>query len=235
MLKRISLTIDGEILSRVDRLVDSGVMKNRSQAISALASSALREMSVSKAFVLAGKNHFLLEKILHWLKKNGIVKAVIAAGKNDEIAKSFGNGSGLGMELAYLHDEGKGTALAIEGAKALLKEPFVLCYSDVFCEELMLKDLLSFHDMQKTPCTLVLTWSKQPSKYGVAKMLGARIIDFEEKPSSAEGFLINAGIAVCNPSVFSLFEGPSFEKDALPAMAKQGNLSGYAYYGKWTH
>ncbi len=235
MLERISLTIDGEILSRVDRLVDSGAMKNRSQAFAVLVSSALREMSVSKAFVLAGRNHFLLEKLLLWLKKNGITKAVIAAGKNSEIKQKFGDGSAYGMEITYSEDENKGTALALEKAKGFLREPFLLCYSDVSCEDLSLKDLLSFHDMQKTPCTLVLTWSKQPSKYGVAKMLGARIIDFEEKPSSAEGFLINAGIAICNPSVFNMLEGSSFEKNALPSMARQGNLSGYAYYGKWTH
>ncbi len=227
--------METELLKRIDTLVDGEGLKNRSQTISLLLRDALKGMAIGKAFVLAGKNNFLLEKILAWLKKNGIRKVIIATGKNNSLEERYSDGSKMGLQIEYSFDENKGTAFALKKAKNSLKEPFLLCYSDVFCEELVLKDLLSFHNMQKSDCTLVLTWSKHPSKYGVAKMLGAKIIDFEEKPSSAEGFLINAGIAVCNPSVFELLEGTSFEKNALPAMAREGNLSGYAYYGKWMH
>ncbi|MEM4255440.1 MAG: sugar phosphate nucleotidyltransferase [Candidatus Norongarragalinales archaeon] len=234
MLTRISLTMEKELLGRIDALVDGETMKNRSQTVSLLLRNALKGMSVGKALVLAGKNNFLLDKILGWLKKNGITEVVIAVGKDENLRRKLESWE-KGMNKEYSFDENKGTANAIKKAKHFLKEPFLLCYSDVFCEDLVLKDLLSFHNIQKAKCTLVLTWSKQPSKYGVAKMLGAKIIDFEEKPSSAEGFLINAGVAVCNPEVFDSLEEPSFEKNALPAMAAQGSLSGYVYYGKWVH
>ena len=236
MLERISLTIDRRLLEKVDSLVDGEANKNRSQTISALLRKALRGKGVEKALVLAGKKNFLLEKILPWLKKNGIEEVVIAGGQNDSVLNRIKDGKAFGLSIEYSWDENKGTAFALKKAQALLKEPFLLCYSDVFCEDLNLKDLLSFHDSHKNSCTLVLTSSKHPSRFGVAKLLGVKITDFEEKPASAEGFLINAGVAVCNPTVFSFLEGQSsFEKNILPVLAKQGQLFGYVYYGKWVH
>ncbi|MFH1056879.1 MAG: sugar phosphate nucleotidyltransferase [Candidatus Micrarchaeota archaeon] len=236
MLERISLTIDKQLVSSVDKLVDGEVFKNRSQAIAILLKKSLREFSVSKALILAGKNDFLLDKNLVWLKNNGVSQAVIAGGKNESVLNKAKNARSLGIEVEYTWDENRGTAYALQKAKPLLKEPFLLCYSDVLCEDLNLKDLFSFHYSQKTACTLVLASSGRPSKFGVAKMLGSRITDFEEKPASAQGFLVNAGVAVCNPSVFSyLGNGPSFEKNALPQLARNDQLAGYVYYGSWIH
>ena len=235
MISRVSLTIERELLGKVDALVDGEELKNRSQTISMLLRSALKGMVVGKALVLAGKNNFLLERVLEWLKKNGIAQVIIAAGKSSGLMEKYGDGAKQGIEIEYSFDENKGTASALKKTEEKFKEPFLLCYSDVFCEELSLKELLAFHNMQKGDCTLVLTWSKQPSKYGVARLSGAKITDFEEKPSSAEGFLINAGVALCNPGVFGSLEGSSFEKNALPEMARRGSLAGYVYYGKWMH
>jgi len=235
MISRVSLTIERELLGKVDALVDGEELKNRSQTISMLLRSALKGMVVGKALVLAGKNNFLLERVLEWLKKNGIAQVIIAAGKSSGLMEKYGDGAKQGIEIEYSFDENKGTASALKKTEEKFKEPFLLCYSDVFCEELSLKEFLAFHNMQKGDCTLVLTWSKQPSKYGVARLSGAKITDFEEKPSSAEGFLINAGVALCNPGIFGSLEGPSFEKNALPEMARRGSLAGYVYYGKWMH
>ena len=186
--------------------------------------------------MLAGKNNFLLEKILIWLKKNGIDDVVIASGRNKAIAEKIGDGSAMSIRVEYTHDENRGTALALKQARRLLKQPFILCYSDVFCENLNLRDVLSFHDSRKAVCTLVLTSSKHPSNYGVARMMGDKVIGFDEKPTSAEGFLVNAGVAVCNPSVFEHFSREaSFERHVLPSLARQGQLSGFLYYGKWLH
>lgn len=235
MLKRISLTIEGDLLSRVDRLVDGVSLKNRSHTISALLRQAIKEKGVARAFVLAGKNSFLLEKILAWLKRNGIHEVVIACGGNSALKKKISGNAKNGLEITFVTDENKGTALALEKARGFLKEPFLLCYSDVFCEELELRELSAFHEMQKSACTLVLTWSRQPSKYGVAKMEGAKVTAFVEKPHNAEGFLINAGVALCTPGILNNLEGASFEKDSLPTLAKKGGLAGYVYYGKWSH
>lgn len=236
MLERISLTIDKKLLDRIDGIVDGERFKNRSQTIGELLRGALRTKGVEKAFVLAGKKNFLLEKTLAWLAKNGITQAVIASGKDKEVLDRVKDGSKFGLKVEYSWDENKGTSSALEKAKGLLQEPFVVCYSDVFCEELNLKDLFETHEAGKNACTLVLASSNQPRKYGVAKMLGSRITEFEEKPSNAEGFLVNAGVALCNPQVFPfLSNGPSFEKNVLPALARQGQLGGFVYYGKWIH
>ena len=236
VLQRISLTIDQPLLERMDALVESAEYKNRSQAISALLRKTLKGRIVEKTLVLAGKNNFLLEKIVLWLKKNGMEDIVIASGKTDAVERKIGDGKKFGVKIEYVHDENKGTALALKNAQHLLKEPFLLCYSDVFCQDLVLKDLMAYHDLHKGACTLVLTSSPRPTKFGVARLLGEKITGFEEKPSSAEGFLINAGVAVCNPQVFSFLSNePSFEKNALPYIARQGQLVGFVYYGKWLH
>ena len=236
MLERISLTIDRGLLDKIDGMVDGEEIKNRSRAVSLLLRKSLRGRMVEKAVLLAGKKNFLLEKILVWLKKNGIAEVVIAAGRNSEMAAKVKDGKAFGMQIEFSYDDNGGTAFALEKIKSKLREPFLLCYSDVFCPDLLLKDLLSFHDLHKSACTLLLASSSKPSNFGVATMLGEKIIGFDEKPANAEGFLVNAGVAVCDPAILPfLSNGPSFERNALPALAKQGQLNGFVYYGKWIH
>ena len=60
MKERVTLTIDEDVLKRVDSTVDGSTVKNRSHAVEMLISQALAGNSVTKAVVLAaGKSEVL--------------------------------------------------------------------------------------------------------------------------------------------------------------------------------
>ncbi|MFA4946186.1 MAG: sugar phosphate nucleotidyltransferase [Candidatus Micrarchaeia archaeon] len=239
-LERVTVTLDKPLLSRIDARVDGLRLKNRSHAVNHLLRRALSAEDLSKALVLAGSapNLKSLELVLLRLKAFGIFEVYLALSKGGEAAVSrFHDGAALGMELNYLWDEGKGSALALRNAAHLFREEFVLSYADVLYPGLDLEDLHRFHELHGGACTLALASVSDPHNYGVAKLSGSRIIDFQEKPKRTSSYLINAGIAVCDPRVFS-FISPGMkrlEEDLLPVLASRGELYGYAYSGEWKH
>lgn len=234
------MTLDKPLLSRIDARVDGERLKSRSQAVSHLLRKALASESINKALVLAGgkPNLKTLELVLSRLKAFGVLEAFVALSKGGEsVVARFKDGDGLGLDLNYLWDDGKGSAFALNNARHLLKEEFLLSYADVLYPGLDLEDLHRFHELQGGVCTLALASVSNPRDYGVAKLSGPRITEFHEKPKKTSSYLINAGVAVCDPRIFS-FISPgmkSLEVDLLPFLAERGELYGYPYSGEWKH
>jgi NDP-sugar pyrophosphorylase family protein len=78
-----------------------------------------------------------------------------------------------------------------------------------------------------------------PSKFGVAKLKGNKIVDFVEKPSikNAPSKLINAGIYVLTPKVFDYIpsdkEFSMIETEVFPNLIKDEQFYGYVMEGQW--
>lgn len=242
--------MDKTLLGRVDALVDGKHLKNRSQAVTELVSKALEGGVLRKALVLAGGRdgqYFLtdvagkpiLQRVLEQLHDAGLRDINIAVGKNGEkIVALFKNGESLDLNLTYSWGDGsEGTAGAIAKARSFLTEPFLLSYADVLYPGLDVRDLFEFHKANAGVCTLALADVRNPVGLGVVRLQGARIISFEEKPASSKSNLVNAGVAICEPAIFSyLRDGiKSFEKDLLPLISAKEKLMGYAYSGGWYH
>ncbi|MFH1780144.1 MAG: sugar phosphate nucleotidyltransferase [Candidatus Micrarchaeota archaeon] len=245
MVERITITINDKLLKKIDSTVGSNSIRNRSQAISLLLEKSLGKTQEMSALILCGKPEnalkkegglTTLEKILNYLKKNNFTRVILALSTNSQkiidLLKNF-----HGIKIEYVWDEGKGTALALEKAQGLLKETFLLSYADVSYEELDLNDFKDFHNKNKGACTIALAEAKKPLELGVAKLMGSKVIDFEEKPTATDTNLVNAGVALCEPQVFNYINSKttSFEKNLLPLLAKQGKLMGYNYSGEWKH
>jgi NDP-sugar pyrophosphorylase family protein len=81
---------------------------------------------------------------------------------------------------------------------------------------------------------LALTTVEDPSRYGVARLKGRRILGFEEKPAKGKepSRLINAGTYIFDPEIFSHLDADSLE-EVFEQLASQSSLSGYIYGGKW--
>ncbi len=201
-----------------------------------------------KALVEDANGRTVIEKIIFHLKNAGVDHFILILGSEGEkIVGKLKNGADYGVKIEYVWErEPSGSAGALLLARSHLKETFLLSYSDVLYEGLDVKDLLKFHRAQTgAGCTLALTSVKRPSDYGVATLTGNRITQFSEKPGAktahaasgdSESHLINAGLAVCEPSVLThLKKTPaSFERDLLPALAEKDKLYGYVYSGPWT-
>ncbi|MBP7593162.1 MAG: glucose-1-phosphate cytidylyltransferase, partial [Chloroflexi bacterium] len=70
--------------------------------------------------------------------------------------------------------------------------------------------------------------------YGHLSFEGDRIVSFEEKPQTAEGW-INGAFFVLEPEVFDYIEGDEtmFEQEPLSRLAAEGQLMAYKHESFW--
>ena len=260
-LERVTVTVEKNLLSSIDSMAEQGKAKSRSHAFDILLRRALAGQALKKALLLAGGPRDVLlegrskelkplldvggvsvmERIVLHLKKYGIDELVVVLGLHGErIVSRLQNGDQLGVRISYIwenSDTPMGSAGSLRLAQQHFDEPFLLSYSDVLYDELDLSDLYQFHKRGGGACTLALADAGETASFGVAVLSGSRVTDFVEKPPAAQhSHLVNAGVAVCEPSIFSFIPKTgkcSFEKELLPSLADKGKLFGYAYSGKW--
>lgn len=258
MKKRVTLTIEGNVLNQVDKEVDGYKIKNRSHAVELLLLKAMGTNVPKKAFILAGGEGTRLKPITHeipkplvplhgkpvieysldLLKKFGIKDIIISVGfKKEKIKEYFGDGKRFGVDITYVEENKPlGTAGPLKLAKKFLKSSFIACNADEL-KEIDLMDMFMFHKENNAFGTIALTSVEDTSKYGVAKLAGNKILDFVEKPpkEKAPSNFINSGLYILEPEVIDdIPEGfAMLEKDVFPKLARDGKLFGYPFSGYW--
>jgi len=254
MKERVTLTIDRDLLQKVDASVNNIDIKNRSHAIEMLLVKALGENRPLHAIILAGgkggclenlpccmrriHNKPLIQHNIDLLRKYGVTDITISLCKNSKIVREyFSDGIEYGVNITYLEEEEPlGTAGAIQKLKDKLQGTFIILNADEL-KDIDLDDMFDFHRKHKCAATMALTTVEDPSKYGVALMNGQKIMTFVEKPSKerAPSKLINAGLYIFEPEVIKMVpEGYSMlEQDILPKLASQEKLNGYIFSGQW--
>lgn len=108
-------------------------------------------------------------------------------------------------------------------------------------DELKGLNLLSFAEFHerngKQAVSLALISVENPQHYGVAEMDGEKIVKFHEKPEKPPTSLINSGLYLVDPTVFSEVSKEKlflmFEKDLFPRLASEGRLFGCGLTGPW--
>jgi NDP-sugar pyrophosphorylase family protein len=256
----ISLTIDKGILSEVDKLIDGNTIRNRSHSIEVLLSRVIDTKKVKKAFILAGgkgtrlrpityeipkpmvliHGRPLLEHTLDLLKKYDIRDIVLSIGyMGDKIKEYFGNGSKLGIKITYVEEnEPTGTAGALRLAKPLLDNCNFIMINGDNLYNIDYVELIQSSLTNASIATIALTTVADPSKFGVAKMKGNKIVDFVEKPTieNAPSKLINAGIYVFTSKIFEYIPNKHFsmiETEVFPELIKNDQFYGYIMEGQW--
>jgi len=120
--------------------------------------------------------------------------------------------------------------------KSWFSEPIFVSNGDEL-KELNLKKMLEFHKKNQALATIGLVKVKNPRDYGVAKMKGNKIMEFIEKPKKPPSSYINSGIYILNPQIKEYFpkkrKFAMLETDLFPRLAREGNLFGYKWKGKW--
>jgi dTDP-glucose pyrophosphorylase/predicted transcriptional regulator len=151
----------------------------------------------------------LLEITISNLARQGFGRFSIAVNyKADMFRAHFGEGKSLGVEINYLHEnETLGTA----GALRLLPErptaPLLVMNGDVLTN-LDARQLLLFHREQNVAATMCVRDYEWRIPYGVVRIDGGRLAEFEEKPARHE--FVNAGIYALSPEALDHIppEGP---------------------------
>jgi len=250
MKERVTLTIEKDLLDRIDEKIDGVEFKNRSHIVELLILKALSSNRPRKAIILAGgddkdsqcmrilKDKPLLEWNIDLLKNHGVKEVMLCVSKNsDKIKQYFGDGEKFGIKIFYHEEEfALGTAGSVAAVKDFVKETTIICNADEL-KNIDLDDMYEFHKHNNKTCTIALTIVNDPSKFGVALLNGFRIVAFVEKPSSDSkpSKLVNAGLYFIEPEVLKYIpEGFSMlEQDVFPKLAKQDKLFGYIFSGQW--
>ena len=180
----------------------------------------------------------LTEHIFDLFKKYEIRDIVLAVGHmKEKIIKYFEDGTRFGINLNYIEEnEPLGTAGPLKLGKNLLKETFVVSNGDEL-KNIDIADMYDLHKQKKALATIALTTVEDPSKYGVARLSGSRILEFVEKPKKGKSpsNLINSGFYIIEPEVIDLIPNgfAMLETDVFPKLATQGKLYGYPFSGQW--
>jgi len=110
-------------------------------------------------------------------------------------------------------------------------EQFMLTYGDGVAN-IDIKRLVTFHKSHGKLVTI--TAVRPPSRFGRIVFDGDRVVEFTEKPQTAEGW-INGGFFVLEPEAFDYIDGDEtyWEREPLERLAAEGQLMVYRHDGFW--
>jgi glucose-1-phosphate cytidylyltransferase len=110
-------------------------------------------------------------------------------------------------------------------------ERFMLTWGDGV-SNVDLHELLKFHESHRKIATI--TTVRPPARFGHLEFDGDRVLRFNEKPQTAEGW-INGAFFVLEPTVFDYIAGDEtvFERQPLEKLASDGELMAYRHEGFW--
>ena len=173
---------------------------------------------------LAGKP--IIDWQIEWLKDFGIRSFVMLVGYKKEriIEHVDGIKKDLGIEVEYsAESKPLGTGGALLLARPYLGEDdFLMVNGDVITN-------IDLMQMRTDACVAAMALVHLKSPFGIVKMSGSSIIDFEEKPILKE-HMINAGVYLMKKGIFQYLpkEG-DIEKTAFVELARARMLGGIRF------
>ncbi|KLK88466.1 glucose-1-phosphate thymidylyltransferase [Methanoculleus sediminis] len=176
-------------------------------------------------------NRPMMEHLVVAARDAGITDFTFVVGYFErEIRNHFGDGSSLGVNIAYVTQRHQlGTADALRATAGMIDDRFLLLNGDMILKS---DDIGKFCRMD-APCVGIHE-TDHPQDYGVVTVEGSRITGLEEKSEDPKSNLINAGAYLFEPGVFDLLAGlkvsgrGEFElTDALDTYIGEGTLRAY--------
>ncbi|SON50976.1 nucleotidyltransferase family protein [Vibrio tapetis] len=147
-------------------------------------------------------NKPILDTVIRSFIKAGFVNFYISTHyMPEQIEQYFGDGSGLGVKITYVHEEsplGTGGALGLLPADLPEGLPLIMMNGDVLTK-VDFQRLLEFHTDNQADATMCVREYDYQIPYGVINGTGHKITSMVEKP--IQRFFVNAGIYVVSPRV----------------------------------
>ena len=138
--------------------------------------------------------------------------------------------------IVELKPSGTFTPLIKKISPKWFTEPIVVSNGDEL-KELDLKKMINWHRKRKAMATVGLVKVKNPCAYGVARLKKDNIVEFVEKPENSPSPYVNSGLYVLAPAIREYYpQNAKFamvETNLFPQLAKEGNLLGYKFKGRW--
>lgn len=244
---KIAISLDKDILEEVDSKVDGSVIRSRSQAIEIFLEKGLREQGITTAVILiSGRQHEILIKEIEgkrmilkqidFFKNNGIKEVFIVTQHSPLINNFIDLAKDSGVEMRVFEKDAKGNAEALFLIKDKLKRPFIAMSGDTY-NEFDLKKMIKKHLENDKLMTMGLMTREKTAEYGNVVLDGDLVVSYEEKPKKNISNVVNAGIYIFKPDVFSLFDKNtvSLEKNLFSKIAGINQAIGFFTHGKYIH
>jgi len=177
------------------------------------------------------------------LKNIGIKDIAIIIGDvyPEKVKEYYGDGSKFGVNITYVfQDEPKGIAHAIGLCKDFVaKDDFVVYLGDNVLRQSLVEHTKKF---QASPNSafILLAEVPDPTKFGVVKLDGEKILEIIEKPKVPPSNYAVIGVYFLNPSFFDIIEKltPSWRNEleiteALQLFMKSGGRINYDFVTGW--
>jgi len=178
-----------------------------------------------------------LEYLIETLKENGIKEVVILIGYlGEKIKEYFGDGSRFGLRIKYsytpLQDENgeeQESGIRMENAENLLDDKFLLMYCDNYWP-LQLERLEKFYN-EKGADVLVTVYSNKDNftKNNILVDEKGFVVKYDRSREEKNLNGVDIGFFIIDKKVLKMLpkENSHFERDILPKLVSQRQLSGY--------
>lgn len=256
---RLTITLDKNLIEKLDRKIDGHKIRNRSHAIETFLNEKLQGNILKKALILGGGHGIeyngktisklllpveggktLIEHNIEVLKDYGITDIILSTGDlGDQIREVLKDGSGHGVKVIYFERDNSGTGSALRRTRTIIKETFLMMNGDIMLKGVDVGDMYEFHKANKGIGTMLLATVADSSALGSIFVKGNRIVKFLEKAEkqNESSHIINAGVYLLEPEVchIAMPEDASLEHYVFPNLAEEGKLFGYALDKPWIH
>jgi glucose-1-phosphate thymidylyltransferase len=153
------------------------------------------------------------EPMIHFpirsLARAGVTDLVVVVGRHgDQIEHLLGDGSALGVSIAYAHQEGEGgIADALAHAHTLVgDEPLVVILGDQVYQDDLSAYIEAFRQ-RPAGARILLKQVEDARRFGVATVDGDRVTAIEEKPLLPKSDLAVTGCYMYDGRVFEIVSG----------------------------
>jgi len=189
-----------------------------------------------KPMVLVNERPFL-EHLIEMLKENGIKEVVILTGYlSGKIKEYFGNGSKFGIKIKYSYtsfEDKSGneneSGIRIKNAEHLLDDKFLLIYCDNYWP-LQIEKLERFYEKHNTEAMVTAYSNKDNStKNNILIDDNGYVVKYDRSRMEKNLNGVEIGFFILNKKVLDLIpeENCHFERDILPKLISQKQVSGY--------
>ncbi len=170
----------------------------------------MRPLTFTKPkFLLPVAGKPALDHVLLLLKNAGIDEIAMVVGYGrEQIFERYGDGSGIGVKLKYLHQKKLlGTANAVSLAEDFVGgKSFVVMNGDTLVDQESLNALLKRYEKlgsSKNIGGIMATIEvDEPEQFGIVFLKGEKVSEVVEKPKRVKSRLANAGIYIFDPAIF---------------------------------
>ena len=183
------------------------------------------------------KGNPILYHVVQNMKKSGVSKIILSLSyKHEKVKDFFENGAKFGVRISYsIEQEPLGTGGAVKKAVKNLQGPVFVVWGDNLMD-LDYKKLYETYQKHKSPVTMVFTPREDMEHFGVAKLEGAKVISFVEKPKREEApsNMVNAGAIVLSQEGMKMLpEGKSSLEYDFYEKLKPGQIMAHVHNGQW--